>query len=57
MRYVEELPYDEIAERTQSNRNAVGVMLNRARRQLQQLLASNGDSEHDIRSSSQVTSS
>jgi RNA polymerase sigma-70 factor (ECF subfamily) len=34
MRFVEQLSYDEIAERTGSNRNAVGAMLNRARRQL-----------------------
>ena len=31
MRFVEQLSYDEIAERTGSNRNAVGAMLNRAR--------------------------
>ncbi len=37
MRFVEHLSYDEIAERTNSNRNAVGVMLARARTQLQQL--------------------
>ena len=57
MRYVEELPYDEIAQRTKSNRNAVGVMLNRARTQLQQLLGSGGDSQREIRSTSQETSS
>ena len=38
MRYIEHLTYDEIAERTDSNRNAVGVMLNRAKRQLRFLL-------------------
>ena len=38
MRYVEQLSYDQIAERTGSNRNAVGVMLNRARKQLRRLL-------------------
>ncbi len=38
MRYVEQLSYDQIAERTGSNRNAVGVMLNRARKQLRSLL-------------------
>lgn len=57
MRYVEDLPYDEIAQRTKSNRNAVGVMLNRARTQLQQLLGFGGDSQRDIRSTSQETSS
>jgi RNA polymerase sigma-70 factor (ECF subfamily) len=36
MRFVEQLSYDEIAERTGSNRNAVGAMLNRARTQLRQ---------------------
>ncbi len=34
MRFVEQLSYDEIAERTGSNRNAVGATLNRARTQL-----------------------
>jgi len=38
MRYVEQLSYDQIAERIDSNRNAVGVMLNRARKQLRSLL-------------------
>ncbi len=38
MRYVEQLSYDQIAERTGSNRNAVGVMLNRARKQLRSFL-------------------
>ena len=38
MRYVEQLSYDQIAKRTGSNRNAVGVMLNRARKQLRSLL-------------------
>jgi RNA polymerase sigma-70 factor (ECF subfamily) len=38
MRFVEQLSYDEIAERTGSNRNAVGAMLNRARTQLRQHL-------------------
>jgi RNA polymerase sigma-70 factor (ECF subfamily) len=56
MRYVEDLPYDEIASRTGSNRNAVGVMLNRARGQLQQLLASDTHSQSDIRPASQETS-
>ena len=36
MRFVDQLSYDEIAERTGSNRNAVGAMLNRARTQLRQ---------------------
>jgi RNA polymerase sigma-70 factor (ECF subfamily) len=36
MRFVDQLSYDEIAERTGSNRNAVGAMLNRARAQLRQ---------------------
>lgn len=31
MRFVEQLTYDQIAERTESNRNAVGAMLARAR--------------------------
>lgn len=57
MRYVEELPYDEIAQRTKSNRNAVGVMLNRARAQLQRLLDPSGDSQRETRSTSQETSS
>ena len=39
MRFVEQLSYDEIAERTGSNRNAVGAMLNRARTQLRRDLA------------------
>jgi RNA polymerase sigma factor (sigma-70 family) len=38
MRFVEQLSYDEIAERTGSNRNAVGAMLNRARTQLRRHL-------------------
>lgn len=38
MRFVEQLSYDEIAERTESNRNAVGAMLNRARTQLRRHL-------------------
>lgn len=42
MRYVDQLTYDEIAERTKSNRNAVGAMLSRARKQLRELL---GESE------------
>ena len=57
MRYVEELPYDEIAQRTKSNRNAVGVMLNRARTQLQQLLDSSRDFQREIRPTSQEPSS
>jgi RNA polymerase sigma factor (sigma-70 family) len=42
MRFVEQLSYDEIAERTGSNRNAVGAMLNRARTQLRRDLEENG---------------
>lgn len=38
MRFVEQLSYDEIAERTSSNRNAVAAILNRARTQLRQYL-------------------
>ncbi|MES2793082.1 MAG: sigma-70 family RNA polymerase sigma factor [Planctomycetota bacterium] len=38
MRFVEHLSYDQIAERTGSNRNAVGAMLARARTQLRQHL-------------------
>jgi len=38
MRFVEHLSYDQIAERTESNRNAVGAMLARARTQLRQHL-------------------
>lgn len=38
MRFVEQLSYDEIAERTGSNRNAVGAVLNRARARLRQHL-------------------
>lgn len=38
-RYVDQLSYDQIAERTGSNRNAVGVMLNRAKKQLRNLLS------------------
>jgi RNA polymerase sigma-70 factor (ECF subfamily) len=41
MRFVEQLSYDEIAERTGSNRNAVGAMLNRARTQLRRDLEEN----------------
>lgn len=40
MRYVEDVSYEEIAVRTHSNRNAVGALLNRARVQLQKILAS-----------------
>jgi RNA polymerase sigma factor (sigma-70 family) len=43
MRYVEQLSYDQIAERTGSNRNAVGVILNRARKQLRRLLDEDTD--------------
>ncbi len=56
MRYVEELSYDEIAERTNSNRNAVGVMLSRARAQLQQQLAP-PNSKPDDHTNSQEASS
>jgi len=45
MRYVEQLSYDQIAERTASNRNAVGVMLNRARKQLRSLLDEDVDAD------------
>jgi RNA polymerase sigma-70 factor (ECF subfamily) len=45
MRYVEQLSYDRIGERTGSNRNAVGVMLNRARKQLRSLLDENVDAD------------
>jgi RNA polymerase sigma-70 factor (ECF subfamily) len=38
MRFVEHLSYEQIAERTESNRNAVGAMLSRARTQLRQHL-------------------
>jgi RNA polymerase sigma factor (sigma-70 family) len=38
MRFVEHLSYDQIAERTGSNRNAVGAMLARARTQLRRHL-------------------
>ena len=38
MRFVEHLSYDEIAERTGSNRNAVGAILARARIQLRRYL-------------------
>jgi RNA polymerase sigma-70 factor (ECF subfamily) len=38
MRFVEQLTYDQIAERTESNRNAVGAMLTRARTQLRRYL-------------------
>ncbi len=41
MRYFEQLSYEQIAERTGSNRNAVGAMLNRARGQLRELLDMN----------------
>lgn len=34
MRYVDQLSYDEIAERLASNRNAIGAILSRARKQL-----------------------
>lgn len=57
MRHVEELPYEEIALRTDSNRNAVGVMLNRARKQLRELLVPYVDSQADARSMSQEPSS
>lgn len=45
MRYIEHLTYDEIAQRTGSNRNAVGVILNRAKQQLRALLGN--PSEHE----------
>ena len=38
MRYVDQLSYDEIAERIGSNRNAIGAKLSRARKQLRILL-------------------
>ena len=43
LRFVEQLSYDEIAERIGSNRNAVGVLLNRARKQLRDLLVDEVD--------------
>ena len=52
MRYVELLSYDQIAERTGSNRNAVGVMLNRARKQLRSLLGEDVDIAFDGREAS-----
>jgi len=52
MRYVEQLSYDEIAERTGSNRNAVGVMLNRARTQLRRLLEEDPDIAFNTREAS-----
>jgi RNA polymerase sigma-70 factor (ECF subfamily) len=52
MRFVEKLSYDQIAERTGSNRNAVGAMLNRARTQLRRHLeVDSGDTVEDRRSS------
>jgi len=39
MRYVDQLSYDEIAERLASNRNAIGAMLSRARKQLRIVLS------------------
>lgn len=47
MRYVDQLSYDQIAERTSSSRNAVGVMLNRARQRLRGLLDENVDAALD----------
>lgn len=38
MRFVEQLSYDDIAQRTCSNRNAVGATLHRAREQLRRYL-------------------
>lgn len=52
MRYVEKLSYDQIAERTGSNRNAVGVMLNRARKQLRTLLDEHVDATSSPREAS-----
>lgn len=49
MRYVDQMTYDEIAERTNSNRNAVGAMLSRARKQLHELLG-----EKDIPATARV---
>ena len=49
MRFVEQLSYDEIAERTESNRNAVGAMLNRARVQLRRYLEEKGSATSDYR--------
>jgi RNA polymerase sigma-70 factor (ECF subfamily) len=49
MRFVEHLSYDEIAERTGSNRNAVGAMLNRARTQLRRDLEENGSATAEYR--------
>lgn len=57
MRHVEDLPYEEIALRTDSNRNAVGVMLNRARKQLRELLVPGIDAPVDIPSTSEEPSS
>ena len=57
MRYVEELSYDEIAQRTNSNRNAVGGMLSRARKQLRLLLDPDHDSAPDSSPTSEETSS
>ncbi len=48
MRYIDQLTYDEIAERTKSNRNAVGAMLSRARKQLRELLG-DGESASNVR--------
>jgi RNA polymerase sigma-70 factor (ECF subfamily) len=44
MRFVEQLSYDQIAERIGSNRNAVGAMLNRARVQLRRHLQEDSSS-------------
>jgi len=44
MRYVEQLTYEQISQKTGSNTNAVGALLNRARKQLNHLLEPNVDS-------------
>ena len=44
LRYVDQLSYDEIAERLDSNRNAIGAMLSRARKQLRAVLGRSSSS-------------
>ncbi|MEM9645968.1 MAG: sigma-70 family RNA polymerase sigma factor, partial [Planctomycetota bacterium] len=57
MRYLEQLSYQEIADKTESNRNAIGVMLNRAKQSLRKKLTDSveidGVTRHRSESSNQ----
>ena len=43
MRHIDQLSYDQIAQQTDSNPNAVGALLNRAKHQLRNLLEAEAD--------------